>query len=298
MYKTLTAWDNDNEEFNRIFIGATNLFELTPLELYDYFLALYPTRLVNFDTESTINPVLYLSSRITSLTKIWRYKWDTLYNTTQLEYKPLENYNMVESSTDNTTASRNYTDNSTLNNSVERKGTISDSGTDTMTGTDEQTTTQTGKGGANNNSTITRNETGSRSENVQNNTTTFDSSVKNDTTGTVSSDSTTNNNTETAENASTNTAEMSGKNSTVLKHTAQKENTTTNNLTDTTAETGKKEGTENNTNVLEHTLTRSGNIGVTTSQQMLQSERDIANFSVIFSYLEEIANYILLPIYD
>ena len=54
----------------------------------------------------------------------------------------------------------------------------------------------------------------------------------------------------------------------------------------------------NNTNVLEHTLTRSGNIGVTTSQQMLQSERDIANFSVIFSYLEEIANYILLPIYD
>lgn len=32
--------------------------------------------------------------------------------------------------------------------------------------------------------------------------------------------------------------------------------------------------------VLEHELTRSGNIGVTTSQQMIQSERDLVNFSI------------------
>lgn len=40
-----------------------------------------------------------------------------------------------------------------------------------------------------------------------------------------------------------------------------------------------------------------GNIGVTTSQQMLQSEREVADFSVINDYLEAIANQILLKTY-
>ena len=64
-------------------------------------------------------------------------------------------------------------------------------------------------------------------------------------------------------------------------------------MTDTTAETGKKEGTENNTNVLEHTLTRSGNIGVTTSQQMLLSELELRTYNIIDEYLKKISQFIL-----
>lgn len=48
--------------------------------------------------------------------------------------------------------------------------------------------------------------------------------------------------------------------------------TTTNNLTDTT----------NGTNSTERTLTRSGNIGVTTSQQMIQAERDLWLWEFIY----------------
>lgn len=47
-----------------------------------------------------------------------------------------------------------------------------------------------------------------------------------------------------------------------------------------------------------HEFKRSGNIGVTTSQQMLQAERDIANFSAVSVFLDDVANLICLSIYD
>ena len=45
--------------------------------------------------------------------------------------------------------------------------------------------------------------------------------------------------------------------------------------------TGKSEASGQSNTSLVHNFTRSGNIGVTTSQQMLQSERDIAKFDFI-----------------
>ena len=46
-----------------------------------------------------------------------------------------------------------------------------------------------------------------------------------------------------------------------------------------------------------HSLTRKGNIGVTTSQQMLQSERDIAMFSIIEEYFRELNKNILISLW-
>ena len=71
-------------------------------------------------------------------------------------------------------------------------------------------------------------------------------------------------NTDTIKNTGTQTTTNSG--------TAT--NTQTNNTTDTTAvdTTETISGTTNGTDNTEHTLTRSGNIGVTTSQQMLSAE--------------------------
>ena len=47
-----------------------------------------------------------------------------------------------------------------------------------------------------------------------------------------------------------------------------------------------------------HKLTRSGNIGVTTSQQMLESERDIALFNFIGIVAHDIIKSICICIYQ
>lgn len=52
-------------------------------------------------------------------------------------------------------------------------------------------------------------------------------------------------------------------------------------------ETGKSETGGSSTTTLNHSFSRSGNIGVTTSQQMLQSERDLAHFDFV-GYVAEL----------
>lgn len=48
----------------------------------------------------------------------------------------------------------------------------------------------------------------------------------------------------------------------------------------------------------EHSLTRSGNIGVTTSQQMIESERDLVRFNVIDEFCKELNKEILLSVWN
>lgn len=69
------------------------------------------------------------------------------------------------------------------------------------------------------------------------------------------------------------------------KSTTNAENSTTDKTTTT--------GTEKTT----HEFKRSGNIGVTTSQQMIQSEREVADFSALAQFVTDIANIICLSIY-
>lgn len=70
---------------------------------------------------------------------------------------------------------------------------------------------------------------------------------------------------------------------------------TTNTTSTENSSTGKTTttGTEKTT----HEFKRSGNIGVTTSQQMIQSEREIADFSVLAQFVNDIANLICLSVY-
>lgn len=71
----------------------------------------------------------------------------------------------------------------------------------------------------------------------------------------------------------------------------ERKNTTTyNNLTDTEDKSETKTG--------DRTLTRSGNIGITTSQQMIESERDLVKFNVIEEFCKELNKIILLDVYD
>ena len=75
------------------------------------------------------------------------------------------------------------------------------------------------------------------------------------------------------------------------KGTADNTNTTSteNSSTGKTTTTGTEKTT--------HEFKRSGNIGVTTSQQMIQSEREVADFSALAQFVTDIANIICLSIY-
>lgn len=69
------------------------------------------------------------------------------------------------------------------------------------------------------------------------------------------------------------------------------------NRTDTTTYNNVKDQLSGN-DTKEHSLTRSGNIGVTTSQQMIESERDLVRFNVIDEFCKELNKEILLSVWN
>jgi hypothetical protein len=56
--------------------------------------------------------------------------------------------------------------------------------------------------------------------------------------------------------------------------------------------------TETGTETTETTIERSGNIGVTTTQQMIEAERNILNFDLLNIWLERFAERFFIPIYE
>ena len=72
-------------------------------------------------------------------------------------------------------------------------------------------------------------------------------------------------------------------------------NTTTSNSNNIDIKTGAV--TTNTTNTNTHNFKRTGNIGVTTTQEMLMSEREVANFSTLKVFFEDINEFLLLKIY-
>lgn len=107
--------------------------------------------------------------------------------------------------------------------------------------------------------------------------------------GTNSANNTTNN-TSTDSNTSFDSADFinNSKNELTGNSITTGENTAKSNSTVTSKETG----TEQTTNE----LTRKGNIGVTTTQQMLEQERAIADFSTIKIFFEDVAKLLFFDI--
>ena len=69
-------------------------------------------------------------------------------------------------------------------------------------------------------------------------------------------------------------------------------NTTTDNATDTT--TINDSGNMSSNGTSSRTLTRKGNIGVTTTQQMIESEYELRAKKLVFEFLEKVSKFILL----
>ena len=57
------------------------------------------------------------------------------------------------------------------------------------------------------------------------------------------------------------------------------------------------DGTETDTIEHDTTLTRSGNIGVTTSQQMIESERKLWDYNIFKTIYEDVDSILTLSIY-
>ena len=233
-----------------------------------------------------------------------KYKYSKLYDTTLLEYNPIENYSMTEEGTDTTTASGTKTDDlgaysdttsgtdtTTITDSkTEKIGTYEDASTSTTTSDIAKLTTNTS-----NVTTDTGSETHERkvapfdsdtySEQELNTDTFKDRRNVTDTETIVSphSDTTTTRGTTTSgarENSYTTST------TDALQHgMAHNISSRSNSYTD------ESNGTTT------HKLTRSGNVGVTTSQQMLESERDIAMFNFIGIVAHDIIKSICICIY-
>ena len=67
--------------------------------------------------------------------------------------------------------------------------------------------------------------------------------------------------------------------------------------TSTESQSGNNTRTDNLAGTRDRTLTRSGNIGVTTSQQMLQSELDIRMYDFYKSVYDDIDHILTIPVY-
>lgn len=206
-----------------------------------------------------------------SIFSIYSNKWSKLYRILSLKYEPIENYNMTE--IENTTSTNENTD--TITTNTTNSNDITETNTGTNTANDSENTT--GK------NTITDSRTVDENNNVINNNSLYGfnsaSGVNSDSQNATETRNLTDSNTHNDDLKGTRTNEHS-ENINTSKVTAQK-----NDVKDV------KDGTHTENGSQDRTLTRHGNIGVTTSQQMLNSEIELWQwnfFSGVFKDIDKI----------
>lgn len=210
-------------------------------------------------------------------------RWSKEYATLSLEYNPIENYSMTEEMQDDNTT---ITYGKTLESTVESERT--NNNTDTLTRNTQDART------ANLTDTLTEDTEQTRTPNLQrqNESAVYGFNSSDAVPSGEVSDTTTG--TETTTNEGTETTTHTGTDNTA--HTGTEATAHTGTISDDQTITEEQGGSD----LHEHsyTLTRSGNIGVTTSQQMLQSERELWLWSffdhVVFPDVDKI---LTLPIY-
>lgn len=216
--------------------------------------------LIDICCDNNTNGLLSESDKVrlaTVLMAKYGINWTKLYNTLSFTYNPIENYRMTE-----TESVSGQNDTTSQDSGTESK---TNTGTQTNGETIDETTTDTGTQG-----TVTSSETVSNIAGFNSPTYVND----NQTTGSGSGTRTDN-----------------------LSHTRDATNTyqRTDNLSETQT-FGKRNVSEESTQT-NRELTRSGNIGVTTSQQMIESERDLWLWNFFDQVFKDIDKTLTCPIY-
>lgn len=209
------------------------------------------------------------------------YTWSKLQQTTLEEYNPIFNYDRTEETTDTRTGAENMTG----SNSERENNT--NSGSAATTGNDSKETKN--RGG------ISTDSSGSSTES-----TTYGKTVEN----TISADNAlgyqpdnkqANAGTDSVKNSNDQNVEESH-NDTTNESAAHKETSETSGKTDRSL-TGSSEQNRETKESYMHTMHVYGNIGVTTTQQMLESERELVKFNIYDFIADSFANEFCLMIY-
>ena len=247
--------------------------------LLDYFANRYGDRQVaknlvpndswEFDTNSWGNLYTWLYKRINFLVNANYHKYVRLVASLNFSYDPISNYDMMEIGVATGDKGESYTER-TGNNSAEI----------TSTGVIPNAALTLGGSGhpevvsvdwSNNDDTVTTEADSTNKPTTINSVTTYDD----DNPVTLSK------------------SESIGK-STTSTHQTDKFSTTK-----TTGVRGWKDTTKTTTPSEDyHNLNRMGNIGVTTTQEMIQKERDIARYSVLEEFMNDVAHEILLSVWE
>lgn len=216
-------------------------------------------------------------------------KWEKLYSLLSLEFNPISNYDMTETENIGVETSSNTTHTGTEATAATGTNQVQHTGTETDINTGTETTQHTGTSGKN----ILESTEGDSDGATDNKIFGFNSSTGvNDSSNTnqihaenskTASETTTNNLTDTRTD---NLNHQRTDNLTDLE-TRNTTDTTTRNLTD--AETGETETVRE--------LTRSGNIGVTTSQQMIQSSIDLWQWNFYNQVFEDLDTLLTISTY-
>ena len=258
-------------------------------------------------TEKTFDNII---SEISTLVyKANEYRYNTLYSTIIQEYDPIENYKMIEEITVNyqgdektvnqfigkekntinykgeesTVDSKSGTDTNVLSKSGSESNSLSKSGSENVnessTRGDVTTTTKKAPFDSENFYNESQDLTSQANEDVKNTTTTFTDRVDNNTTTytnrtdneQITYNSSNNINKSFNGRSDENIKEFDGRTDESLKSFMDRKDVTTH--------------------------TRSGNIGVTTSQQMLESQRLLANFKFVDIVARDIVKKIAILLY-
>ena len=326
MYKTLSEFGTINASIfqNSDRSSMIRLFGADQNQMTTELVLLWGSLLVNVPVTGNDTTDL---SRLRALTSyvfnMYLEKYARMSELFAITYSPLENYNMIETGNDSITGTNGGS------------SSVTDSGTNREVRNLSTSYTSTGQDETTNSNTVTHNTTDTLTHNT-NDIITFgrkvattgssSSTLDNTSTDTVApfdSDAFFNNSQTTgvSSNTGTDTSNVtnSGHDSTQVTgtdtttHTGT-ESTSSSSVTDTTkTDSGTNTGSIDTTNNTQssttysdnksenttHSLTRHGNIGVTTSQQMLQSELElIPKKQLKFEFYNDLKRLILIGIYN
>lgn len=303
--------------------SMTRLFSSTQSQMSSELALLYGNLPVNIQTigDSTAD-ISNLRLKTSLVYNMYIDNYTKMYELFSIEYQPLENYNMVESGTTSSTGTGGGTSEATdsgTNTEVRDLATsYTSTGQDTATGSNTVTydTTDTVTHNTTDTTTFGRSvaTTGNTSSTLSNTSTDtvapFDSDTFFNNTQTTGATSNTGTDTSSVVNSGQDSTKATGTDTTAHAGTegTSSSNTTNTTKTDSGTNTGSVETTNNTqsstsysdskTENTTHNLTRHGNIGVTTSQQMLQSELDIIpKRQIKFEFYNDLKRLLLIGLY-
>lgn len=199
----------------------------------------------------------------------YKENWDRLYKALFADYNPIENYSMNETET----TDRDTTAQGSNINTVDTTNT----GKTTETGTNTNTTTSNSK--QDTNATNTSEESGSQLNQV------------------YAEDSEEPVNAARNESNSNSSSTDKGTTTTEGTDTSTGSNTDTTDTTNTGKETSNGSHSDTGTEDVERTLQRKGNIGVTTSQQMIEAEIALRKHNYYDIIFKDVDDLLCLSIY-